>query len=128
MAQTCKVAIKKCLLGRTCCQGKTHAAYFEIAHRLAVRGGALIQPAAAEKVNITFLLTSDIYSFDADKSGRGGFARLSAVVKSERAKGGNVIYVHGGDAGKFPQVSGLAVEADLGQPPGSRVQSISIGG
>ena len=28
---------------------------------------------------------------------RGGFARLAAVVKAERAKGGHVIYVHAGD-------------------------------
>ena len=31
-------------------------------------------------------------------------------------------------AGRFPQVSGLTVEADLGQPAGSRVQSVMVGG
>jgi 2',3'-cyclic-nucleotide 2'-phosphodiesterase (5'-nucleotidase family) len=31
-------------------------------------------------------------------------------------------------AGRFPQVSGLAVEVDLGEPPGSRVKSVKVGG
>lgn len=57
----------------------------------------LVSPAMAEKVNLTFLLTSDLYNFDASKEGRGGFARLNAVVKAERAKGGNVVYVNPGD-------------------------------
>ena len=30
-------------------------------------------------------------------------------------------------AGRFPQVSGLTVEADLGRPPGSRITSINVG-
>ena len=60
--------------------------------------GCILAPAArAEKLSLTFLLTSDIYNFDANKEGRGGFARLNAVVKAERAKGGHVIYVHAGD-------------------------------
>ncbi len=59
-------------------------------------GVTLISPAFAESVNITFLLTNDIYKVD-NTSGRGGFARLNAVVKAERAKGGNVIYAHAGD-------------------------------
>ena len=46
--------------------------------------------ARAETVNLTFLLTNDIYNIEND-TGRGGFARLNAVVKAERAKGGNVI-------------------------------------
>lgn len=54
-------------------------------------------PARAEKVNLTLLLTSDIYNFDANSDGRGGFARLNAVVKAERAKSPNVIYAHAGD-------------------------------
>ncbi len=70
-------------------------------------GSLLIQPALAEKVTITFLLTSDIYNFDADKAGRGGFARLNAVVKAERAKGGHVIYVHAGDMLSPSLLSGI---------------------
>ncbi len=59
-------------------------------------GVTLVSPAFAEAVNITFLLTNDIYKVD-NTSERGGFARLNAVVKAERAKGGNVIYAHAGD-------------------------------
>ena len=70
-------------------------------------GTALLHPAMAETVNITFLLTSDIYNFDASKEGRGGFARLNAVVKAERAKGGNVIYAHAGDMFSPSLLSGI---------------------
>ncbi|MHA1523433.1 MAG: bifunctional metallophosphatase/5'-nucleotidase [Alphaproteobacteria bacterium] len=51
---------------------------------------------AAESAKVTFVLTSDIYKMGGVKN-RGGFARLTAVVKTERAKGGTVIYVHAGD-------------------------------
>ena len=51
--------------------------------------------ALAETVDVTFLLVNDIYKMSGKD--RGGFARLSAVVKGERAKGGNVLYVHAGD-------------------------------
>lgn len=57
---------------------------------------ALALPAWAEPVTITFLLANDTYKIDGDKN-RGGFARLNAVVKAERAKGGHVVYAHGGD-------------------------------
>lgn len=53
--------------------------------------------ARAEHVDVTFLLTSDIYQMGEEK-GRGGFARLAAVVHRERARGGNLVYVHAGDA------------------------------
>ena len=51
--------------------------------------------ALAETVDVTFLLINDIYKMSGKE--RGGFARLAAVVKGERAKGGNVLYVHAGD-------------------------------
>jgi 5'-nucleotidase / UDP-sugar diphosphatase len=55
----------------------------------------------AHRTAITFLLTNDIYLMNervmADGKARGGFARLAAVVKAERAKGGHVIFAHGGD-------------------------------
>lgn len=57
---------------------------------------AWCSPAGAETVKLTFLLTNDIYKVD-NKAERGGFARLNAVVKAERAKGGKVIYAHAGD-------------------------------
>jgi 5'-nucleotidase / UDP-sugar diphosphatase len=50
----------------------------------------------ADTVGVTFLLANDTYKIE-DDAPRGGFARLNAVVKAERAKGGNVIYVHAGD-------------------------------
>jgi 2',3'-cyclic-nucleotide 2'-phosphodiesterase (5'-nucleotidase family) len=56
---------------------------------------------AAAKTRVTFVLTNDIYLMGEtrfpDGSVRGGFARLAAVVKSERAKGGHVLVAHGGD-------------------------------
>ena len=62
---------------------------------LAVIAG-LAGAALAETVNVTFLLTNDIYKMSGGKA-RGGFARLAAVVKAERAKGGHVVYAHAGD-------------------------------
>jgi 5'-nucleotidase / UDP-sugar diphosphatase len=64
-----------------------------------------ITPAGAETVNLTFLLTNDIYNVE--DTGRGGFARLNAVVKAERARGGNVIYAHAGDLISPALLSGL---------------------
>ena len=62
---------------------------------------ALTAPTAAETVKVTFILTNDIYSMSEtampDGRRRGGFARLAAIVKEERAKGGHVIFAHGGD-------------------------------
>jgi len=57
---------------------------------------AIFSPAQAETVKLTLLLASDIYKVD-NTSVRGGFARLNAVVKAERAKGGHVVYAHAGD-------------------------------
>ena len=54
-----------------------------------------VAQAWAEKINVTFLLTNDIYEMHG--KARGGYGRLNAVVKAERAKGGNLIYVHAGD-------------------------------
>ena len=45
----------------------------------------------------TLVLTSDIYKMNEDK-GRGGYPRLAAIVKAERAAGPNAIVVHAGDA------------------------------
>lgn len=64
-----------------------------------------ITPAQAETVNLTFLLTNDIYNVE--DAERGGFARLNAVVKTERAKGGNVVYAHAGDLISPALLSGL---------------------
>ena len=61
---------------------------------------------AGRSVNFTLLLTNDIYKVD-NPSERGGFARLNAVVKAERAKGNNVIYAHAGDLISPSLLSGL---------------------
>jgi 5'-nucleotidase / UDP-sugar diphosphatase len=52
--------------------------------------------ATAETVKLTFLGVGDVYNFAEDK-GRGGFARLNAVAKAERAANPNTIYVFDGD-------------------------------
>ncbi len=57
---------------------------------------SLVSLTGAVAADVTFLLVNDIYRFDGD-NGRGGFARLAAVVDAERAKGGTVIYAHAGD-------------------------------
>jgi len=63
---------------------------------VALAAGLCAGTALAETVDVTFLLINDIYKMSGKT--RGGFARLAAVVKGERAKGGNVLYVHAGDS------------------------------
>jgi len=58
---------------------------------LALSGAALAQ----EPVTIRIVQTNDIDRMGAEKN-RGGFAKLAAVVKEERAKG-NAFFVHAGD-------------------------------
>ncbi|MDC7785155.1 bifunctional UDP-sugar hydrolase/5'-nucleotidase [Rhodoplanes sp. TEM] len=70
-------------------------------------------PAHAAK--ITFVLVNDIYEMadqeTQDGRMRGGFARLAAVVKAERARaaagGGTVIFAHAGDTLSPSLMSGL---------------------
>ncbi|HYF53022.1 MAG TPA: bifunctional UDP-sugar hydrolase/5'-nucleotidase [Salinarimonas sp.] len=52
--------------------------------------------ALAQQAKVTFVLTNDVYQMSEEK-GRGGLARLAAVVKAEKAKGGTVLFVHAGD-------------------------------
>ncbi|MDB5599221.1 MAG: hypothetical protein JWN71_1265 [Xanthobacteraceae bacterium] len=58
-------------------------------------------PAGAATAKVTFLLVNDIYLMNeqvtSDGGHRGGFPRLAAVVKAERAKGGHVVFAHAGD-------------------------------
>ena len=67
--------------------------------------------ASAETAKVTFVLTNDIYlmgdTLMADGKRRGGFARLAAVVKAERAKGGHVVFAHGGDTLSPSLMSGI---------------------
>jgi 2',3'-cyclic-nucleotide 2'-phosphodiesterase (5'-nucleotidase family) len=75
---------------------------------------AVVMPprlAWAESTKVTFVLTNDIYQMGetlmADGKRRGGFARLAAVVKAERAKGGHVVFAHGGDTLSPSLMSGI---------------------
>ena len=60
---------------------------------LAVLAGA---PAVAEEIKLTLLGVGDVYNY-AESKGRGGFARLNAVAKAERAANPNTLYVFNGD-------------------------------
>ena len=67
---------------------------------------------AADAIKLTLVLTNDIYKMNEDK-GRGGFPRLAAAVKGERAKGGNVIFTHAGDMLSPSLMSGFDQGAHL---------------
>jgi 2',3'-cyclic-nucleotide 2'-phosphodiesterase (5'-nucleotidase family) len=68
-------------------------------------------PSPAQTTRVTFVLVNDIYLMSdqamPDGARRGGFARLAAVVKAERAKGGHVIFAHAGDTLSPSLMSGL---------------------
>ncbi len=72
-----------------------------------------IATAAAQTLTtrVSFVLTNDIYLMNeqrgSDGKVRGGFARLAAVVKAERAKGGHVIFAHAGDTFSPSLMSGF---------------------
>ncbi|WP_415183034.1 bifunctional metallophosphatase/5'-nucleotidase [Phaeovulum sp.] len=55
-----------------------------------------LTPAFAETVKLTILGVGDVYNF-AEEDGRGGFARLNAVARAERAANPNMLYVFDGD-------------------------------
>ncbi len=57
---------------------------------------AVVAPLGAETVKLTLLGVGDVYNFE-EEDGRGGFARLNAVAKAERAANPNTIYVFDGD-------------------------------
>ncbi len=62
--------------------------------------------AFAEEVTVSFIQTNDIDKLEGSGV-RGGFARLNAVVRAERAKGGYVVYGHAGDMISPSLLSGL---------------------
>lgn len=78
--------------------------------KLGILAGAatLADPAAAadDGLVVSFVLTNDIYRM-AEEKGRGGLARLAAVVKAERAKGRPVIFAHAGDTFSPSLMSGF---------------------
>lgn len=62
--------------------------------------------ALAGTPTFTLLLVNDIYAMEAVE-GRGGFARLNAVVKAERARGVPLLYAHAGDSFSPSLMSGF---------------------
>jgi 5'-nucleotidase/UDP-sugar diphosphatase len=53
-------------------------------------------PTLADTVKLTILGIGDVYNFEGDKD-QGGFAKLNAVAKQERANNPNMLYVFDGD-------------------------------
>ena len=66
---------------------------------------AVALPAFAETVTLRFVQTNDIDRMEED-DGRGGFAKLAAVVKAERAEG-PTLFVHSGDSISPSLLSGI---------------------
>ncbi|MCO5128877.1 MAG: metallophosphoesterase, partial [Rhodobacteraceae bacterium] len=62
--------------------------------------------AGAETVKLTIIGIGDIYEYDGDGT-RGGFARLNAVVKAERAANPNTLYLFDGDMLSPSLISGF---------------------
>ncbi|WP_158285751.1 bifunctional metallophosphatase/5'-nucleotidase [Pseudohoeflea suaedae] len=69
-------------------------------------GATMIVPLKAEEVKLTILGVGDVYQFNEVK-GRGGFARLNAVAKAEKANNPNTLYVFDGDMLSPSILSGL---------------------
>ncbi len=67
---------------------------------------AVTAPVLAEDVKITVLGVGDIYAFESGEV-RGGFARLNAVAKAEKAANPNTLYVFDGDMFSPSLLSGL---------------------
>ena len=78
--------------------------------RWAVLAAMTAAPAGAETVKLTLLGVGDVYNFE-EEDGRGGFARLNAVAKAERAANPNTLYLFNGDMLSPSLASGF----DMGQ-------------
>lgn len=71
--------------------------YLLVVFFLAMPGlAAQSRPAGAQSTNVSLVLICDIYEMKARK-GRGGFARLAAALKEERARTKHVFIAHAGD-------------------------------
>lgn len=66
---------------------------------LATSAEDAVAQAAAQGVTPTFrlLLVNDIYKMGGTAGNRGGFARLAAIARAERATGVPMLYAHAGD-------------------------------
>src|SRR5262245_56216989 len=94
-AGTCAMARARFHLGRFMLVSRRFVA------ALFVLAAITLAQAQDASTTVTFILANDIYQMSAqaaaDGKTRGGFARLAAVVKAERAKGGHVVFAHAGD-------------------------------
>lgn len=72
----------------------------------ALAGLAAPAAMAADTVKLTILGVGDLYNFDEGKV-RGGFARLNALAKAEKAANPNTLYVFDGDMLSPSLMSGL---------------------
>lgn len=73
---------------------------------LAVLAVAGLAQAHAAATKVTLLLVCDTYEMTGGKE-RGGYARIAGVAARERAAGGNVVFVHAGDAFSPTLLSGF---------------------
>ena len=62
--------------------------------------------AQAPQPRLTLLLVNDIYKLGEER-GRGGYARLAAIVKQERARGVPMLFAHAGDCFSPSLMSGF---------------------
>ncbi|WP_091971618.1 bifunctional metallophosphatase/5'-nucleotidase [Methylobacterium gossipiicola] len=69
------------------------------------------EPAAPEPT-FTLLLVNDLYRMS-ETDGRGGLARLNAIVKAERARGVPLVYAHAGDTLSPSLMSGFDLGAHM---------------
>ncbi|MBS0564246.1 MAG: 5'-nucleotidase C-terminal domain-containing protein [Proteobacteria bacterium] len=76
----------------------THSArgFLALALACAAIAPAMTPARADEVVKLTFLGVGDTYNF-LEEAGRGGFARLNAVARAERAANPNTLYLFDGD-------------------------------
>lgn len=73
---------------------------------IAFSGEASAAPTPAAAPTFTLVLVNDIYKAAAEH-GRGGFAKLAAVVKAERARGVPMLFCHAGDTFSPSLISGF---------------------
>lgn len=85
---------------------KRLSSMLRIAAASTVLGLAMAASALAENVKVTFVLVNDIYEMDEVRK-KGGFARLAAAVKAERAANPNTILVNAGDMLSPSLLSGI---------------------
>ena len=69
---------------------------FHLRSALLLSAISVATPLVAENVKLTLLGVGDVYNF-AEEDGRGGFARLNAVARAERAANPNTLYLFDGD-------------------------------